>query len=64
MPIVIVPTKKGMQDIDRSTFKDSGYDVDKELAKKKKKKKVDYKGHGGKISKHYKGGGYVITGRD
>ena len=35
MPIVIVPTKKGMQDIDRSTFKDSGYDVDKELAKKK-----------------------------
>ena len=64
MPIQIVPTKKGMQQIDRSTFKDSGYNVDKELSKKKKNKKADYKTHGGKMSKYYKGGGYVITGRD
>ena len=27
-------------------------------------KNKQYKAHGGKISKYYKGGGYVITGRD
>jgi len=35
MPIIIKPTKAGMQDIDRSTFKQSGYDVDKKLPKPK-----------------------------
>ena len=34
MPIIIKPTKAGMQDIDRSTFKQSGYDVDKKLKPK------------------------------
>ena len=41
MPIVITPTKAGMQDIDRSTFKQSGYDVDKKLNKKTKEGSMD-----------------------